>query len=66
MLFSGVAEVCEWFDDAAKRFRIEVDVRNRTWGKLFGYCGSFDVQWVPMAPDQIPAHAKPRREERRE
>jgi Domain of unknown function (DUF4166) len=66
MLFSGVAEVCEWYDDAAKRFRIEVDVRNRTWGKLFGYCGSFDVDWVPMTPDQIPAHAKPLREEWRE
>jgi hypothetical protein len=66
MFFSGVADVCEWYDDAAGRFRIEVEVMNRTWGKLFGYHGSFDVEWVPMTEDQVPAHAKPRREESRE
>jgi hypothetical protein len=66
MFFSGVADVCEWYDDAAGRCRIEVDVRNRTWGGLFGYHGWFDVEWVPMTAEQVPAHAKPRREERRE
>jgi len=66
MLFSGVAEVCEWYDEAAKRFRIEVEVNNRVWGKLFGYRGSFEVEWAPMMPDQIPAHARPLREEQRE
>jgi hypothetical protein len=66
LLFSGVAEVCEWFDESINRFRIEVSVTNRTWGKLFGYSGSFDVEWIPMAPEAVPAHAKPRREERRE
>ena len=66
MLFSGVADVCEWYDDEAKKFRIEVIVSNRKWGKLFGYHGSFDVEWLPMTIDQIPVHAKPRREERRE
>ena len=45
MFFSGVADVCEWYDDATGRFRIEVDVRNRRWGPLFGYRGSFDVEW---------------------
>jgi hypothetical protein len=29
LLFSGVAEVCEWYDEATERFRIEVTVRNR-------------------------------------
>ena len=66
MLFSGIADVCEWYDDDIKKFRIQVEVSNRTWGKLFGYNGTFDVEWVAMPPDQIPAHAKPRREERRE
>jgi hypothetical protein len=66
MLFSGVADVCEWYDEEAKKFRIEVEVANRTWGKLFGYLGSFDVEWTPMTSDQIPTHAKPLREERRE
>jgi hypothetical protein len=66
LFFSGVAEVCEWYDDAEQQFKIEVDVRNATWGKLFGYSGSFQVEWLPMTEDQIPADAKPRREERRE
>ena len=32
LLFSGIAEVCEWYDDTKERYRIEVDVRNRVWG----------------------------------
>lgn len=66
MFFSGFADVCEWYDEEIGRFRIEVEVNNRTWGALFGYRGSFDVEWLPMAPDRVPPHAKPRREERRE
>ena len=66
MLFSGVADVCEWFDDSAGKFRIDVHVSNRRWGPLFGYSGSFDVEWIPMAPGTVPSHVKPRREERRE
>ena len=37
--------VCEWYDAAASRFRIEVTVHNRRWGPFFGYRGSFDVEW---------------------
>ena len=66
MFFSGIADVCEWYDDAAKCFRIEVNVHNERWGPLFGYSGSFDVEWKPMAASEIPRHAKPLREEKRE
>jgi hypothetical protein len=66
LLFSGVADVCEWYDDAIGKFRIEVHVANRTWGKLFGYEGLFDVEWKPVGPGEIPRKAMPRREERRE
>lgn len=66
LFLSGIAEVCEWFDDATGKFQIEVNVRNRTWGPLFGYRGSFDVEWKPMMTAQIPGHARPRREESRE
>jgi hypothetical protein len=66
MLFSGVADVREWYDDRAECFRILVDVRNNTWGRLFGYRGSFAVEWTATAPGQVPAHIRPRREERRE
>jgi hypothetical protein len=42
---SGVADVCEWYDDATQCFGIEVVVQNRMWGRLFGYRGHFQVEW---------------------
>jgi hypothetical protein len=66
LFFSGVAEVCEWYDDAIGKFRIDVCVTNRHWGPLFGYRGTFGVEWLPMRPEDIPADVKPWREECRE
>ena len=66
MLFSGVADVCEWYDDDCKQFKISVNVTNRTWGPLFGYNGSFEVEWKPMREGETPAAVRPRREESRE
>jgi hypothetical protein len=66
MLFSGVADVREWYDEKAKRFRISVDVSNKTYGPLFGYRGSFEVEWVGVAPEKIPTHILPLRQETRE
>jgi len=66
MLFSGIAKVCEWYDDRERCFRIEVDVRNRTWGKLFGYRGSFQAEWKRIDGHSIPEDLKPVRCERRE
>jgi Domain of unknown function (DUF4166) len=66
LLFSGIAEVCEWYDDQAQRFRIEVDVRNRVWGPLFGYRGAFTVEWRTVPPGSIPDELWPLRFEKRE
>lgn len=66
LFFSGIAEVCEWYDDEIEKFRIEVQVTNRYWGPLFGYRGTFSVEWKSVKPQDIPADVKPRREERRE
>jgi hypothetical protein len=66
MLFSGVADVREWYDDKAGCFRILVDVRNRTWGRLFGYRGRFDVEWTAVDTSGVPPHVLPLRQERRE
>jgi hypothetical protein len=63
--FAGVAEVCEWYDDAAQKYRIDVSVINEVWGPLFGYSGAFDVEWKKVLPDELP-DIKPKREERRE
>ena len=54
MFFSGVAEVCEWYDDEAKCFRIRVDVKNKRWGPLFGYTGSFQVKWREVGKGEYP------------
>jgi hypothetical protein len=66
MLFTGIADVREWYDEKARRFRIVVDVHNRTWGRLFGYRGSFDVEWQKLDGETVPSHILPRRQERRE
>jgi hypothetical protein len=66
LLFSGVADVSEWFDDATGRSGIEVAVTNRAWGRLFGYRGWFTAEWPACSREAIPRHVRPVREERRE
>ena len=66
MLLSGIAEVREWYDEGARCFRIVVDVRNKTWGRLFGYRGQFTVEWKTDQASQVPSHVLPIRQERRE
>lgn len=66
MLFSGYAEVEEWYDDAERCYRIEVIVRNKIWGPLFGYRGRFHAKRIPAPKQKIPRRALPKREERRE
>jgi hypothetical protein len=66
LFFSGVADVCEWYDDEQECFRIEVSASNRTWGKLFGYSGRFQVEWKTVNPNSVPPEILPVRVERRE
>lgn len=67
MLFSGIANVCEWYDDNEQKFKISVKVRNKTWGDLFGYEGTFDVEYIPVnSISDIPKDVFPKREEIRE
>jgi hypothetical protein len=63
--FSGVADAHEWFDEATGKFGIEVSVINPVWGPLFGYRGSFDVEWSDGAGG-VPERVLPRRVEKRE
>ena len=67
MVFSGKAKVCEWFDDKEQKFKISVVVTNKFWGKLFGYEGTFDVEYIPIKlKTDIPKDVLPNREEIRE
>lgn len=65
LIFSGVANVREWWDEDTERFRIEVNVSNRLLGPLFGYQGSFTVREQACSSDEIPLDVLPLREERR-
>lgn len=66
LMFSGVANVREWWDEAAACFRIEVHVANKLVGPLFGYRGSFTVKEHPCPVADVPADVLPVREEHRE
>lgn len=67
MLFSGEANVCEWYDDKEQKFKISVVVSNKTWGKLFGYEGTFETEYKTVNPiADIPKDVLPLREEIRE
>ncbi len=67
MLFSGYAEVCEWYDDQTEKFKISVCVKNKFWGDLFGYQGSFDVKYIDVdSKADIPIDVLPLREEKRD
>jgi hypothetical protein len=66
MLFSGIADVREWYDDTARCFRITVNVHNRVWGTLFGYRGSFRATVRKVRVGEIPVHILPVRQEVRE
>jgi len=65
MMFSGIAYVYVWFDDDTGRYRIEVAVKNKIWGPLFGFTGTFDVEWEDVDPANIPCAIMPKREEAR-
>src|SRR5215510_7252235 len=58
LLFSGIADVREWYDDRIQKFRIDVKVHNRRWGPLFGYRGAFDAEWI-RGISQLPETMKP-------
>lgn len=66
LIISGIADVREWWDEAAECFRIEVHVANQLLGPLFGYRGSFTVEERHCLADDIPAGVLPVREEDRE
>ena len=64
MFFSGIANVCEWYDDELGKFCIKVEVHNKLWGRLFGYQGTFDVEWIET--ETVPENILPMRYEMRE
>ncbi len=65
-LFSGIAEVHESYNEKEDLFHISIQVRNKTFGAIFGYKGFFKAEFKNVEAKNIPAYAKPLREEIRE
>jgi hypothetical protein len=64
-LIGGDALVRESYDDATGRFGIQVRVSNRCFGPIFGYEGSFTVEYLDAAAHGERADLRPIREEAR-
>lgn len=64
LVFSGVAHLTEQYDDEKQCFIIDLEVRNKLFGMLFGYRGEFQCEY-PRSTD-APETTKPYREEHRE
>ncbi|CAM3362815.1 DUF4166 domain-containing protein [Marinicrinis lubricantis] len=63
---TGIAEVCEWYDDEAEKYRITVQVNHRTLGTIFAYEGEFEAVTIEVLNGHVPPGALPLRSERRE
>ncbi|MGW4384226.1 DUF4166 domain-containing protein [Kitasatospora sp. NPDC004531] len=64
-LLTGQAELFEWFDEDAGRFRIRVRVSNPLVGLVLGYQGWFTAEYPRVGPEGIPRHVRPVRERSR-
>lgn len=63
---TGIADVCEWYDDKSECYRISVEVANPILGPVFRYSGNFQALFLQVEPHEIPFEARPLREEPRE
>jgi hypothetical protein len=66
LLFSGLANVREWWDEDAECFGVDVHVANKLLGPLFGYRGRFTVTEHACTDADIPIDVRPLREEDRD
>jgi hypothetical protein len=56
----------EWYDDVQQRFYLDLSVRSKLLGPLFGFTGWFHVEYMDFTGKQIPKKFKPVRFEGRE
>lgn len=62
----GDIELLEWFDDEQNRFYLDLKVKSKLVGPLFGFTGWFDGEYLDFTGQQLPEKFKPTRVERRE
>src|SRR5690606_12262931 len=64
LLFSGRAYLTEHYDNERACYVVDLEVRHRMLGLLFGYRGEFTCTFPELG--EVPAAMRPRREESRE
>jgi hypothetical protein len=65
LLFSGEAQVEEWYDPDLGKFCIEGCVRNRMLRDIFGFVGSFESRLETVPELGVPTSVKPIKEDSR-
>jgi Domain of unknown function (DUF4166) len=65
-LFRGDIELLEWFDDEKGKFYLDLKVKSKLFGPLFGFTGWFDGQYIDFKGQTIPEKFRPTRVEKRE
>ena len=65
-ILRGDIELLEWFDDEKQLFYLDLKVKSKLFGPLFGFTGWFDAEYVDFSGQTIPEKFKPKREESRE
>jgi len=64
--FTGVADVCEWYDDEEEQYKICVTVKSPLIGCVFQYAGSFQASFIRTSQSALPLDVMPLRREARE
>jgi hypothetical protein len=62
----GNIDLLEWYDDDKQLFYLDLKVKSKLFGPLFGFTGWFDAEYKDFKEQTIPEKFKPTRDERRE
>ena len=62
----GDIELLEWFNEAENRFYLDLKVKTKLFGPLFGFTGWFKGEYIDFKGKKIPQKFKPIFEEKRE
>lgn len=62
----GDIELLEWYDDEKQRFGLDLNVKSKLFGPLFGFNGWFDAEYVDFKSGILPEKFRPIRLESNE
>lgn len=65
-LVRGDIDLLEWYDDEKQRFYLDLKVKSKLFGPLFGFTGWFDAEYKDFKGQTIPEKFKPTRNEKKE